>query len=198
MSQLFVTIDPILIIFYRITGFAFIDFLLGTFILACMAVIVGELTISALFLINRKHIEEVNAEILRYQNLSFNALSAGNKEIYKTANKLANDAFGRSFFLQIALSAGFLWPAFFVMLWMSYRFSDIQFDFMFTGREVGFICPFIALFAAAYLIFKRIKYKIPYFNRVKAILNTYNYEGPAVARAQTTTCRDSEKIASGS
>lgn len=173
MHPYLIPIDAVLISLYRLTGVGLPDFFIGTFLLAFIAVVVGELTISALFLINREHIEKINDEVIRYQNLSMDALAAGNKEAYKAANKLANDAFGKSFFLQIALSAGFVWPALFAVIWMSYRFSGIQFEILFTNLTVNYICPFVAMFAAAYLVFKKVKYKIPYFKRIKSILDDY-------------------------
>ena len=45
MHPVFLFLDPYLIWFYRITGHARIDFIIGTFTLALMAVIVGELNI---------------------------------------------------------------------------------------------------------------------------------------------------------
>ena len=52
------------------------------------------------------------------------ALKAGNRPAYEAANKLANEAFGKSFFMQLTLSATFFWPVFFALGWMQYRFLD--------------------------------------------------------------------------
>ncbi len=165
--------DPYLIMLFRMTGYSFIDFLIGNFILAFVAVVVGEFTISLVFLINRKHIDEQTGEIVRYQNLSIDALAANDKEAYHAANKMANDAFGKSFFSQIAMSAAFLWPVLFVMTWLQYRFAEVEFAILFTDYTVGCFAVFIPLYAASYLIFKRIKPKIPYFRRINAILDSY-------------------------
>ena len=173
MHPLYTVIDPYLIFFYRITGYGFLDFLIGTFVLAFIALILGELTISGAFLLSRKYIDNITCEVTRYQNLSQEALVAGDKKAYKASNKLANDAFGRTFFMQIALSASFLWPIFFALDWMGHRFSEVEFKILFTGYSVGYICVFIALYAAAYMLFKRIKYKLPYFRNIGAILNSY-------------------------
>jgi hypothetical protein len=183
MSSYLIPIDAVLITLYRLTGIGLPDFLIGTFILAFIAVVIGELTISVLFLINREHIEKITEEVIHYRNLSMDALAAGNKAAYKGANGLANDAFGKSFFLQIALSAGFVWPAVFAVIWMGYRFSEVRFEVLFTNYTVSYICPFVAMFVAAYLVFKKIKYKIPYFRRIKTILD--NYERIASPREAT-------------
>lgn len=173
MHPFFQVLDPYLIWCYRITGHAGADFVLGTLALAGMALIIGEFTISLAFLAVKDRIDRTTAEIVRYQNLSVDALAAGNQEAYRAANKLANDAFGKSFFLQIALSAAFLWPIFFALAWMNYRFSGLEFPIPGTEYSLGFMGVFILIYAAAYPGFKRIKNKLPYFRRIKAILDTY-------------------------
>jgi len=165
--------DQYLMAIYRITGHTFVDFLLGTFLLGMVCVVVGEFCISVVFLINRKYIDRHTGEVVRFQNLSVDALVSGNKTAYEASNKLANDAFGRVFFLQIAMSASFLWPIFFVLGWMQHRFADVSFDVLFTESTVGAGAVFVALYAAAFIIFKRIKYKLPYFRRLKPILDAY-------------------------
>jgi hypothetical protein len=173
MNALNVILDPYLIWLFRITGSTFIDFLIGSFILGMIATVIGELTISLVFLINRKHIDETNENVLRYQNLAEQAAASGDRTAYKACNDLANEAFGQSFFMQIALSAASLWPAFLAMAWMDFRFQDVEFEVLFLNHTVGYPCVFIPLYAAARIVFKRIKYKIPYFARMKAILETY-------------------------
>ncbi|MBM4327831.1 MAG: hypothetical protein FJ118_11785 [Deltaproteobacteria bacterium] len=174
MHPAYLLMDPYLIWLYRITGHAFADFMLGTFLLAFIALVIGELTISVVFLIIKKRIDKVTDEVIRYQNLSMDAVQAGEKDAYNAANKLANDAFGKSFFMQIALSAAFLWPIPFALTWMQYRFGEVEFPILFSEHSLGFPAVFIALYAAAYLMFRRVKYKIPYFKRIKAILDSYD------------------------
>ena len=173
MHPVFLFLDPYLIWFYRITGHGLADFLLGTLVLACFALIVGEITLSLAFLASRKRVEKFSQEALKYQDLSLEALKAGDKEAYRAANKLANDSFGHSFFMQFSLSAAFLWPIFFALAWMSYRFSGLEFPLFNPDYSLGFIGVFILLYVAAYLVFKRVIYKLPYFRRIKAILNGY-------------------------
>lgn len=155
---------------YRLTGLSFIDFLIGTFVLASVALLVGEFTISLAYLANRKKIGEINDEVIQYQNISVDAVKAGDKKSYTAANKIANDAFGRSFFFQIALSTGFLWPIPFALGWMQYRFGEVELPFVYQDVTVGYFAVFIALFAAAYLIFRRLKRHLPYFARIHAML----------------------------
>ena len=182
MHPVFLFLDPYLIWFYRITGDAMIDFILGTFTLALMAVIVGELNIALAYLAARRRIERVTDEAVKYQNLSLEALKAGDKGAYRAANRLANDAFGHAFFMQIALSAAFLWPAGFVLAWMSQRFWDLEFPLPFIPYSLGYIGVFLILFIAAYFVFKPVKYRIPYFRRIKALLNASSLNARKLSR----------------
>lgn len=177
MHPLWLLVDPFIIWFYRLTGHAFVDFLLGTLVLAWITILIGELTISLVFLASRRWIDASTHEALHYQNLSAEALSAGDKEAYRAANKLANDAFGKSFFMQIALSAARLWPVFLALAWMSQRFAEVDFPLLFSDYTIGFVGVFIPFYVAAHLVFKRIKYKLPYFRRIKTILDSYDQPG---------------------
>ncbi len=169
MHPFWIVVDPYIIWFYRLTGFAFVDFLLGTFVLAWIALLVGELTASAVLLTGRRRVDAATQEARRYQDLSMDALSAGDKEAYRAANKMANDAFGRSFFMQIALSAAFLWPAFLALDWMGQRFAEVEFPLLLSDRSMGFIGVFIVLYAAAYLMLRLIKRKLPHFREMDAV-----------------------------
>jgi hypothetical protein len=123
------------------------------------------------FLATRSSIEENVDNVARFQNISVDAIETGDKKTYEAANKLANDAFGKSFFQQIALAAGLLWPIPFALGWMQLRFSQVEFNLAFTEHTVGYAFVFFPMYAAAYLVFKRVKYKIPYFRRIKEILD---------------------------
>lgn len=172
MPSLFQYLDPYLIWFYRLTGHAWVDFLLGTFILASIALLLGEITVSLVFLAARKRINHATAEAERYQSLSLEAMRAGNKSAYDAANTLANEAFGKSFFLQLTLSAAFLWPIPFALAWMQHRFFEVEVPIPFTGHTASYIAPFIILYLAAYQIFKRLKRRLPLCQRLKAMTDT--------------------------
>jgi len=174
-ESIYLIIDPYLIWFYRITGYSLVDFFIGTFLVAWIALLLGEMTISLSFLIVRRRIESVNKRMGKYQAMSMEALEVGDQQAYKAANKLANDAFGRSFFMQIALSAAFIWPIFFTLEWMGFRFSDVEFELLFSNRSMGFTGVFIIMYALAYILFRQIKYKLPYFRNIKVILESYNH-----------------------
>ena len=96
------------------------------------------------------------------------ALKVGNRPAYEAANKLANDAFSKSFFMQITLSATFFWPAFFALGWMQYRFLYLEFPVPGLGFSLGFIGVFIIIYILAYVIFKQIKRRLPFGRRPAA------------------------------
>lgn len=196
METVILWMDPYLIKFFRLTGFTFVDFLLGTFIVAWIALMIGEFCISVVFLISRKRIAEVATEVERYRELSEKALEAGNLVAYKAANDLGNDAFGRQLFMQIAYSAALLWPVFIALTWMGFRFQGVEFDFAFTGWIVSYPCVFIVLYVAAYLIFKRLKQYIPYFKRIQRLLNQSTKSPPSFSSI-TRTCKAQNEPCNG-
>jgi hypothetical protein len=173
MNPVFTFIDPFFIWFYRLTGHAFLDFIIGTAALALFAVVIGEFCISLAFLAARKKIDQTSGDVVHYQNLSMQAIASGDKQSYDAANKLANDAFGKSFFLQIALSGAFLWPAFLAVAWMQPRFGDVEFHTPIDDFSVGYLFYFIIIYIVVCTIFKKLKYKLPYFRSIKSILDTY-------------------------
>jgi hypothetical protein len=169
MPSFFLALDPYLIWFYRLPGNAYVGFFLGTFVLALICLALGEITISLVSRMVGKHLDAVAAETLRYQDLSIEAAKAGDKASFKAANKLANEAFGRSFFSLAAFSMARLWPAPFGLAWMQYRFLEVQFPIPGTGWSLGFIGVFIIIYIAAFLALKQIKNKLSYFRLMKAM-----------------------------
>ncbi len=101
MHPFYQALDPYLIWFYRLTGHAGVDLVIGTLVLAFVALLIGEVTAFLAFWFTRKRVDRYAEEAAKYQTLSMDALKAGNKEAYTAANKLANEAFGHSFFQQL-------------------------------------------------------------------------------------------------
>ena len=107
-----------------------------------------------------RHFEQVTGEAKKYQDLSIEALKARDRPAYEGANKLANEAFGKSFYSQVALSAAFLWPIFFALGWMQHRFLEVEFPLPFIGFSLGYIGVF--LISISPIIFKA-EARMPYF-----------------------------------
>ncbi len=169
MHPFYQVLDPYLIWFYRLTGHAGLDFVVGTLVLAAICLVLGEITISLTFRALRRRLTAKSEEAAKYHDLSLEALKAGNKEAYQAANELANEAFGHSFFQQAALSAAFLWPIFFALAWMQYRFLDVEFPLPFLGVSLGYIGAFILVYIASYLGWKRLKRLVPSYRRVREV-----------------------------
>lgn len=163
MHSLFLWIDPYLIWFYRLTGHAGVNFFLGTLAAALLALLLGECTSFLASLAVRRHFQQASGEAQKYQDLSMEALKAGDRPAYEAANKLANEAFGKSFFMQVTLSATFFWPIFFVLGWMQYRFLEVEFPLPFLPFSLGYIGVFILCYVAAYFLWKKIKGLAPHF-----------------------------------
>jgi hypothetical protein len=163
MQPLIQFADQCLIMSYRLTGHAGVDFAIGTLVLAGICLLIGEATVFLSFQFTRKRIGEKTAEAEKYQNLSVEALKAGNKEAYHAADKLAKDAFGHTFFQQVALSSAFLWPVFFALAWMQSRFLDVEVPLPLLPVSIGFIGVFILIFVATFFLFKQVKRRIARF-----------------------------------
>ncbi|MBU1397944.1 MAG: hypothetical protein KKH85_03475 [Proteobacteria bacterium] len=170
------TVDPFLIAPYRLTGDAFAGFLIGTFCLCMLCVVLGELTISAAIRLNRKHLQELKQEITHKERLSMQAYAEDDKVSYKALNKEASEAWGRHFFTMAAYSAGILWPVPFALAWMQSRFQSVDFELIFPlnrliGENVGYPFIFIPMYILARIVFKYLRPRLPYFRGVQAMLD---------------------------
>jgi hypothetical protein len=161
-------IDPLLIAPYRWFTDPMLGWWVGTFVLALWATILGELTLAVAYRANRKYIAK-NFEKTSYFHLqSLKAKQAGDEKAYKGINKLANEEFGKSFFLFMAMGMASLWPAFFAAAWLSERFAEIRFVLpkWAGGLELNFIAPFIILYVLARFAFSRIKPYVPFLKPI--------------------------------
>jgi ABC-type antimicrobial peptide transport system permease subunit len=166
MPSVFLALDPYLIWFYRLPGNAYVGFFLGTLVLAAICLVLGDITFSVAARLQGKHLDRIATEASKYQDLSIDAAKAGDKTSFHAANKIANEAFGQSFFSLMAPSMARLWPIPFALAWMQYRFLGVEFPIPGTKWSLGFIGAFIIIYILAYVVFKR----LPRFSRIKAIL----------------------------
>ena len=138
MDQLFMPV-------YRWPAEPILGFYLGTAVLALICVVVGEFSLSVAFLLDHKRIQAMTGEVVRMHNLSIQALQAGDGESYRACNKLANEAFGKMFFRQVALSMSSLWPLPFALAWLQYRFFNVEFPLPLLEFSLGYIGVFIII-----------------------------------------------------
>lgn len=169
-NYLFTAMDSILMYFYRFPDSPLIGYFLGTSVLSLACVVIGEYSISIAFRLNKNHIEQDNHEISHYQNLSIEALKQGNKAAFKACNSIANDTYGKNFFTQFSLSAASLWPVFFALGWMQYRFSEVTFALPFSipgiGDTIGYLTAFLLLYISARILSGTVKHLQPYFELI--------------------------------
>jgi len=168
--------DSYLILLYRISPNPLLAYLLGTFLLAFLCVIAGELSVSLAIRFNRRHMDQLSEEMTRKEKLSVAAYEAGDRESYKALNREATDAWGRRFFTMIACSAGILWPIPFALGWMQTRFHGIDFPLVWPlsivfGDTVGYTFTFIPLYILCRILFKYMRPWLPYFRGVQRLLD---------------------------
>jgi hypothetical protein len=148
ITWLLLKIDPVLITPYRFFSSPMLGWWVGTSILALWAVLLGELTMVAAYRLNRQAMDKSTEKALYYQEQSLKAKQINDEKSYKMINKLANEAYGKSFFLSMAMGMGSLWPAFFAAAWLNERFKHIVFALpsWIGGFELNFLAPFIFIF----------------------------------------------------
>jgi len=155
-------LDPYLIWFYRQPGNAYVGFVLGTLVLVLVCLVIGEITFWLTTRLMGKHLDNVAGEALRYQDISIEAAKAGDKRSFKAANKMANDAFGKSFFHVCAISMAKLWPAPFALAWMQYRFFYVDFPIPGTPWSLGYIGMFVIIYVAIYILLQQVRRRLTF------------------------------------
>jgi len=168
-------VDPALAAMYGLTGLPRVDFVLGTFILALAATVVGEITISVVFRINRRHIDAQNDRLRRLNRLCEEALERGDQETYRLINQEANDAHGRAFFGRFGLSAAALWPVFFALEGVQRVHLESALPVPLTPWSANYLVVFIACYILARVVFGRLKRHLPYFKQQYAMLKAYDH-----------------------
>jgi hypothetical protein len=157
LYQILAVVDPVLIAPYRWPGDPTAGWWLGTVLLCLWCTLLGEATMALVFRINHRFVRRAADDVSRLQDQSFKALEAGDKEAYQGINKLANDAHGKAFFLQIAMGASSLWPAFFGAAWLVHRFSGLEVGVPFTPWAVAPLPAYVGLYVLERVAFSRLK-----------------------------------------
>jgi len=141
-------VDPLLIAPYRWPADPVAGWWLGTFFLCLWCTMLGEATLALVQRVNHKYIEREKRLMLDGQAKSWKAIQAGNKLAYKGFNDQANESFGKSFFMGVAMGSSSLWPAFLAMAWLTWRFGQVQIPLPLVGWEVNFAAGFIPMYIA--------------------------------------------------
>lgn len=155
-------VDLFLITPYRWPQDPFLGWWLGTLMVGIWCVILGEMTLALAYRVNRSRVKEVTRDLLEYHDRSMNALKAGDKPAFKAINRLANEAYGKTFFLQVSIACASLWPVALALGWMQTRFSGVDFPlpfvFPFIGDTVGYPFAFIPVYILVRILFRKIPF----------------------------------------
>lgn len=164
-------LDAFLIAPYRWPGWDHGGMWLGSALLAFWCTLIGEYFAAGLYFLHRRYYSGMEDNMVRYHNLSVDALHSGNKEAYLAANKLAQEDFGKSFFAQATIGFASLWPVPFALGWMSLRFEGIDL-YTVPGTELraGYVFVLLTLYIVIRILFARyVKRVLPPFPRIAAL-----------------------------
>lgn len=184
LNQFYFSIDGFLIVFYRFTGIAIVDYMIGTFCLSLITVILGELTVSLALKVNKKYLGQLSERMQQKEALSIAAYEKGDMAGYRALNKQATDAWGKKFFAMMAHSAAVLWPVPFALGWMQTRFAgvafEISFPFSLVTDSVGYLFSFFPIYVLSRIVFGLIRPWLPYFSSVhKSLIETASDTKPS-------------------
>ena len=160
ITYLYTLIDSFLMFFFRLPGHPLTGYWLGMTVLALAIWAIGEYSIALAFRLNKSMIKKEVRKMDHFQELSFAALRAGDKSAFKACNGIANEAYGKSFFTQITLSAASLWPLFIALGWMQHRFSNIEFSLPFSIPLIGGTLGYLSTFLFCYIVVRILSGKI--------------------------------------
>ncbi|MBW1680074.1 MAG: hypothetical protein JRF59_05625 [Deltaproteobacteria bacterium] len=163
-STVFQWVDAFLIAPYRWPQYPAAGWWLGTALLAVWCTLLGEFTLAVCHRANRDHLRRVTRQTLEHHEQSLNALKAGDKEAYKSINRLANDAYGKTFFLQIAMASSALWPVALALGWLDLRFSEVEFTLPaflpLAGGSVKYPFIFLPLYILTRILFSEARRRL--------------------------------------
>lgn len=158
-------LDAVCIAPYRLVANSVAGFYLGTLALALACLLLGRISQDLVWLWNRRHYEKEEAEMTHMHNLSVAAIEAGDKAAYKAANRVANEAFGKSFFAGAALFSVSIWPLPFALAWLSSRFEGVDVPVL-PGHDVRYNAVFLGLYLLARLGMWGVWGRLPFFGQV--------------------------------
>ena len=165
LNSIYTAIDTFLIFFFRLPEVPIMGYMLGIAVLAVICVLLGHLTMTAIIAFNGGQLRQQSRDMVNMQNLSIRALLSKDKPAYKLLNREANEAFGKYFFAQIAVSASSLWPLPFALGWLQMRFEAVEFmlpaPLPLIGDHVGYAFSFIPMYILMRLLIAKIKGHLP-------------------------------------
>lgn len=166
-ESLYPFIDSLLIAPYRIGIPALAAFWFGTAVMALWCTVAGEISMALIYVWNREYYTDLNRKMTRMHNISVEAVRHKEKSTFKSANKWANEYFGKVFFSHAALFAVSLWPVPFAMGWLQSRFAGIDIHTVpFTEFSLGYSFVFILSYIIVRYSFSKIRSYIPVLKKI--------------------------------
>lgn len=157
----YTVMDSFLMPFFRFPDSPLSGYYLGTFILSLICVAAGKCSTCLALRCNDKKISLDMKEMGHFQTLSIRALKAGDKNGFRACNSIAQDAFGRNFFSNVAIAASSLWPLFIALGWMQHHFERVAFNQIvsipWSEYIFGYFTTFVICYVSARFIFNKIK-----------------------------------------
>lgn len=146
-------------------------FYLGTFLLALLTAVLGEVTIVLLYLNNRTTFIRLHQELSQTHIQSIDAIERNDAIAYEAHHRKANEAFSKAGMLQIALMIGSLWPVFFATAFLSTQFADIQYPLPLVGWKIHCVLVYMILYGLSRLLLSPLKYRISGMHELKDSLD---------------------------
>lgn len=143
---------------------------LGSSLLSLYASFIGEAIGAGLFFLHHRYYTSMQDDMIRYHNISVQALHSGNKEAYLAANSIAQDSFGKSFFAQATIGIASLLPLPFALAWMAQRFEGIElYRIPGTSIHAGYVFVVLTTYIVCRILVARYKKRLPLFRRIESI-----------------------------
>ena len=152
----------------------------GDALLAAYATLLGELVAGLLFMTHKSYYHELQDKMIHMHNVSVDALHQSDKESYLAANKLAQEAFGKTFFSEATLGIASIVPAPFALAWLDMRFKGIPLlTVPIVHHELSYPFVFLLLYIFFRIVFSKWKKHLPFFRTIHAIkLKAKEARGP--------------------
>ncbi len=129
-------------------------FWLGSAMLALASFLVGQATSWLAMRFNgaglQKHVEDAR----RYENAYLGMLRHGEANP-SGVNSLANESFGKAFFMGIATSAAGLWPVFLAAGWIDLHFAGVRVPLAGVEGGISNVAPLVLAYIALFFTFSR-------------------------------------------
>lgn len=172
LTPLLLQVDPWLIAPYRWPAASTAGYLLGTLILICQCLLLGDLAATGVGYFNRRHIRRLQGEMESHHKLSEEALRRGDKASFKAVNRQALDAFGYSFSFGAALFSVSIWPLPFALAWLQLRFADapleLPWHLPFLGQQIPYLSSFVLLYIVCRIGYGKLMRRWPWYTQLKA------------------------------